>query len=480
MDVFKAVFVCLCGVKLTCSSTTTVDDNDIVSHVQMMQNTLSYVLSQLQLTQAEQKSTSDELRVVRSELKMAEDTIRNMTRQLQNVLAEQNATLRKHKATLDELTEDKIKRATTESSLDAVQTLVKNLQIEHEKTINDLDALKSQLGASHDSQVRLETEFSILHTDLQSVEDDLAVAKYLSSQQKANINAITTDLNNLQTDMANVKSAGLDSLLSQVNTSKLDALSADVMTTANRVTILEWNLHKANNDVLAMNSDVGKLASNVTEFQASVSSEVSKIKTSLLGDRNRESLQHDIYRKLNSTSDVLGNMEHAVASLETELLLSRHGISDLNQTLQTLMHNVSNMTGSGARHVAFEVRLQKEIHSVQMGGKLIFDTLLYNNGAGYEASSGIFTAPVSGSYIFWAQVMLDQVESYLEIYIVQNGHIKGKGYAETSKETVYGVVAITTVMHLSAGDEVWFEKWKGSQNIYGNLYSGFGAALVSA
>ncbi|XP_046565189.1 complement C1q tumor necrosis factor-related protein 3-like [Haliotis rubra] len=229
-----------------------------------------------------------------------------------------------------------------------------------------------------------------------------------------------------------------------------------------------------------MNSDLWKLASNVTEFQFNVSSELSRLKTSLLGDGNREALQQDIYLKLNSTSDVLGNMELAVASLETGLVSSRYGINDLNQTLQSLMHNVTNMTGSGARHVAFEVRLQKEIHSVQMGGKLIFDTLLYNNGGGFEASSGIFTAPVSGSYIFWAQVMLDQVESYLEIYLVQNGHIKGKGYAETSKETVYGVVSITTVMYLSAGDEVWFEKWKGSQNIYGSLYSGFGAALISS
>ncbi|XP_046371093.2 uncharacterized protein LOC124145391 [Haliotis rufescens] len=482
MDVFKVFFFCLfCDVQIIPSATTSADNSDVMSHVTVLQDMLSTVQSQLQITQADQKSTSDELRTVKSELRIAEDTIHSMTIQIQDMQAEQNASLAEHGSTLDELTAVKVKLNTTEGYLNTVQTHVKDLQVELNKTTNDCEALKSQFGASHDSQVRLETEINLLHTDLKNVEGDLAVTKYLSSQQTTHIDNMKTDLHNLQTDMANVKSFNVDPLLSQVNTTLLDAISADVKSTKDELNIFESKLHKASNDVLLTNSDLLKLALNVTDFKANISSEVTGIKTSLLlGERNCKTIQKDFNLKFNSTSGALGNMEEAVEAMEIGFSSSRYAINDLNQTLTSFMHSVSNLTRSGARNIAFEVRLQEEVHSVQMGGKLIFDTLLYNNGGGFEAASGIFTAPVSGSYIFWAQIMLDQVESYLEIFLVQNGHTKGKGYAETSKETVYGVVSITTVMYLNTGDEVWFEKWKGSQNIYGSLYSGFGAALISS
>ena len=114
---------------------------------------------------------------------------------------------------------------------------------------------------------------------------------------------------------------------------------------------------------------------------------------------------------------------------------------------------------------------------------LIFDSVLINPSLAYNETSGIFTAPVSGVYAFWASVHIDfnnygSRTKYL--YVTSGIKILGKGVARTSRSDIHGSISLTTAAHLEEGDEVFFSTDSIANVIEGNGVSSYGGALLHA
>ena len=77
------------------------------------------------------------------------------------------------------------------------------------------------------------------------------------------------------------------------------------------------------------------------------------------------------------------------------------------------------------------------------------DSIQVNVGGGYNASTGLFTAPVAGNYLITSQLMTTNGTGRAIYYLYRNG----SQYMEASSaSTDYNDAQATTIMYLSAGD----------------------------
>ena len=88
---------------------------------------------------------------------------------------------------------------------------------------------------------------------------------------------------------------------------------------------------------------------------------------------------------------------------------------------------------------------------------IVFNTVKFNTGSHYSNSTGRFTAPVAGKYLFYAQFLGETSSNTRTIaYLSFNGSTgSGDQTVEISATTKdYNSAQATTIMNLAAGDYV--------------------------
>lgn len=109
------------------------------------------------------------------------------------------------------------------------------------------------------------------------------------------------------------------------------------------------------------------------------------------------------------------------------------------------------------------------------GGTVVFNKVLMNTGGGYNPTTGVFTAPRRGLYVFLVQTFTNgKGDANWDLHV--NGQIVLRGesltQAHTSNEYVYPVT-------LQTGDKVSVYS-RNPLNIWGTNHSFFGGWLIKA
>ena len=91
-------------------------------------------------------------------------------------------------------------------------------------------------------------------------------------------------------------------------------------------------------------------------------------------------------------------------------------------------------------------------------GTLIFDVVILNVGNGYNPSTGVFTSPVAGTYVFYVTAV-EYMKQHLWVNIVLNSVSKVRlmGHASAGYQTGANMV----VLNLQKGDRVWVRHYLG-------------------
>uniref|UniRef100_K1RBT2 Collagen alpha-2(VIII) chain n=1 Tax=Magallana gigas TaxID=29159 RepID=K1RBT2_MAGGI len=113
------------------------------------------------------------------------------------------------------------------------------------------------------------------------------------------------------------------------------------------------------------------------------------------------------------------------------------------------------------------------------GGTLVFPVVIYSEGTGYNPSTGIFTAPTAGTYVFYVSVQsAHQKLIYLDI--VLNGSAKVRAMAWYNSGSSVNMIQTGTnlvILHLQTGDKVWVRRGGGdgyySDGYHITTFSGF-------
>jgi hypothetical protein len=128
--------------------------------------------------------------------------------------------------------------------------------------------------------------------------------------------------------------------------------------------------------------------------------------------------------------------------------------------------------------VAFTVGLTHLFLHAGPHQNIVFDHVETNIGNGYNSHHGVFTAPVSGVYLFYSSILSNN-NGEVWCQIVVNGSYKASIYTRgTDGRHDQGSLAI--IVYLHQGDDVAVQNLANDHAIYSDsyIYSTFSGVLL--
>lgn len=188
-----------------------------------------------------------------------------------------------------------------------------------------------------------------------------------------------------------------------------------------------------------LNSVTSSLSSSISSVSSSLSSSISSVSSSLSSRLSSET---------SSLSSRISSVSYSLSS-EASSLSSR--ISSLSSSVSSLSSRIS---AEEEQKVAFSASVGSFTGYHPPSTRIrFFNSVLMNVGNGFSSSTGIFTAPKKGTYLFSVTIG-SWTNELVKVYIVRNGYFRGEAMAG-DESNASGSVTIVT--YLTVGDTVWVE-----------------------
>jgi hypothetical protein len=134
---------------------------------------------------------------------------------------------------------------------------------------------------------------------------------------------------------------------------------------------------------------------------------------------------------------------------------------------------------AGPHVPAFYVQKSATAGNLGAHQPVVFETVKFNAMNVYNLHDGIFTAPVSGTYVFsWTIMTHGDALQYFNLVV------DGQYYAHVHSAVTYSTNTNVVVMHLDAQNEVWIAAEPNSADthpistVHGGGYSTFSGWLL--
>ncbi|XP_062598315.1 cerebellin-1-like [Saccostrea cucullata] len=124
--------------------------------------------------------------------------------------------------------------------------------------------------------------------------------------------------------------------------------------------------------------------------------------------------------------------------------------------------------------VAFHAMMKTSHSNLKSHQKVIFESVLLNIGRGYDAKTGVFTAPVDGIYHFeWTT--LANVKQYFITLLVKENIQMSSNYCAEITNTEHGQCSSSAIVEMKAKQRVWIKPYSSyARGVLGgwNYFSG--------
>ncbi|XP_061180810.1 multimerin-2-like [Saccostrea echinata] len=160
----------------------------------------------------------------------------------------------------------------------------------------------------------------------------------------------------------------------------------------------------------------------------------------------------------------IGSSAMSVSSIASEALSIRQKQENLTSALSLLENSVELLKDS-SKNVYFSAGITNEIRDPSGWNSdqvIKFHKVISNVGGGYSSSTGVFTAPVGGVYVFSCYILTDK--SSLYAYLEVNGSKKFNilGYTPSGSADDVDSAGNLIVLPLQQGDRVLMKKTGGN------------------
>ncbi|XP_046549976.1 uncharacterized protein LOC124259815 [Haliotis rubra] len=359
-----------------------------------------------------------------------------------------------------------------------------------EETVASLKNTTSQLQLElHETKVQLQdTQIKLQDEQASSAAEMASLKEQLKHLSENSVDLQTHD---------NLTGKHLITHDIKANTIQLSLLLNDVHMLNNRLSVLESTV---NNQSCDSSKNTFALLQNILNQQTldSLTDHLAKVLA-----QNTSKLLGLLKNDVNATSVQVNSITNDMRLVTMDIAKLLSDNSGREDQINGLLHDVSNITmqlrenTNTLRNGSFKTAVgDVSFQAVLANSGLLTDTValapfkfphvLHDAGHAYSSSSGKFTAPVSGSYIFWTQLEMADTGSSMYLYIVRYSQTKsskttiGAGFVETDTDIADAVVSAQGVCHLEKGDTVWVVT-SDSRKVFGSLdqpSSYFGGALL--
>ncbi|XP_065927337.1 putative uncharacterized protein MYH16 [Magallana gigas] len=173
-------------------------------------------------------------------------------------------------------------------------------------------------------------------------------------------------------------------------------------------------------------------------------------------------------------------LNRTFTKLETQLKASEYEqlkLSSAVASLEVANMNLSRLNCDESKHHAFSAGISSS-NSGWSGSTLVFPKVIYSEGTGYNPSTGIFTAPTAGTYVFYVSVQ-SALQKNIYVDIVLNGSAKVRAlawYNSGNSIAIHQTGTNLVILHLQTGDRVWVKRGGGtgyySDSAHSTTFSG--------
>lgn len=214
---------------------------------------------------------------------------------------------------------------------------------------------------------------------------------------------------------------------------------------------------------------------NTSEVLSDIKVQVRLLSTSLMGlDQRVKQLDQTVPTRLeenykmvssqmsNISANILEKTNESLHSLKSEIAETKYDQLKLSAAILSLewfRNNISSglIDSKAPMVVAFTAGVT-ESKSYWSSGNLIFSTIIYNEGGAYDASTGVFTSPTDGIFVFYVTITAYSSNTiYVDIVKNRSSSVRALAYGGTSHQTGTNMA----VFSLGRGDKVWVKQHSG-------------------
>ncbi|XP_065928376.1 uncharacterized protein [Magallana gigas] len=185
-------------------------------------------------------------------------------------------------------------------------------------------------------------------------------------------------------------------------------------------------------------------------------------------------LQNETQRLVRNLDDLKVQVRYTSLSLLDVHSMTEELNGSLVQRLEERISDVHDHITNVSKRIGFTATVSTSSISWN-SGTLVFDVVITNVGNGYNPSTGVFTAPTAGEYVFFVNVQSYNINS-IYVDVVLNGVTKVRTMAYTGGSDYFDAGPNLVVLTLQKGDRVWVKYFSGQgYHINGPIttFSGF-------
>ncbi|XP_071085299.1 uncharacterized protein MCAP_0864-like [Haliotis cracherodii] len=350
-----------------------------------------------------------------------------------------------------------------------LQTVKNNISL----TSSDVTTLKSDMAGEKKQSFDNKQSLTQISQTMQSLMGDLNTTKgnmlnvthnlqsvnaHLQTVER-NLSLTNSDVTALKINMADEKKQSFDNKQSLTQISQtMQSLMGDLNTTKGKMLHVTNDLQSVNADLQTVERNLSLTNSDVTAFKID------------MADEKKQTI--DNKKSLTQMSQTMQSFTGDLRTIQNNLGLTSSDVRNLKRNMSTLAGQISSFRPEPKTpNIAFNV-----YHPTDQvpGADIIFDFSLYNAGSCYNTSTGKFTAPVSGTYMFWTQLVLTESDSNTYMYIMKTG-----GWMAMDTDIKDNHASMMVINHVFKGNDVWVTT-SSSHNIAKPFPSShFGGVLLS-
>nr|XP_022293098.1 uncharacterized protein LOC111103844 [Crassostrea virginica] len=316
----------------------------------------------------------------------------------------------------------------------------------NEISAKNVDVFRQLLNQETIIRMNLVKNVHTLMKDMLTSKEKLADAEEKISRITSSTDQEISDLNK-QVEFLKVENAAMKNKTTVVE-KEIIMLKEKLENASNTLTDVKVEVRYLSISVFGINDDLKEIDERFQELENSTK----EIETELsVNVRNNAATISQMETRHLTLIDGLRNTTSSLQSDIDEYETNQLKISATVSSLELFRINQTLSKCDPKQTVAFTAGVTS-YSTTWNSGTLVFNSVILNVGTGYNPSTGIFTSPVAGTYVFYVTAVEFNTQ-YLRVDIVLNSVSKVRALGESN--AAYQTGTNMVVLNLQKGDSVW-------------------------